>query len=248
MYPLIIRTWLFCETLQVIIAQQFKLVGFLAVLCVDVDGIHHTHTLALEGEEDAGRAVIREIDRDAITRDILHVDLQRISENKPVVMHVPVSLVGESIAVKEGRGILDHTMRQLEVKCLPRDIPEHIEVDISDLEVRHAIHVSDISVANIEILDHPERPVVEVLQPTLFKEPTEEVAEGEEVEGEEAQAFKLREEYGPEILNRFAIDFIDRHKDRPFFLYYPTIIPHVALHVPDDELKPYLELGWNDPY
>jgi large subunit ribosomal protein L25 len=142
--------------------------------------------LALEGEDDAGRAVIREIDRDAITRDILHVDLQRISDNKPVVMHVPVSLTGESPAVKEGRGILDHTMRQLEVKCLPRDIPEHIEVDISELEVRHAIHVSDISVDKIEILDHPERPVVEVLQPTIFKEPTEEV-EGEEVEGEVAE-------------------------------------------------------------
>jgi large subunit ribosomal protein L25 len=141
--------------------------------------------LALEGEDEATRAVIREIDRDAITRDILHVDLQRISENKPVVMHVPVTLTGESVAVKEGRGILDHTMRQLEVRCLPRDIPEHIEVDISELEVRHAIHVSDISVENIEILDHPERPVVEVLQPTIFKEPEEEAAEGEAVEGEE---------------------------------------------------------------
>jgi large subunit ribosomal protein L25 len=143
--------------------------------------------LALEGEDSTGRAVIREIDRDALTRDILHVDLQRISENKPVVMHVPVTLKGESVAVKEGRGILDHTMRQLEVKCLPRDIPEHIEVDISGLEVRHAIHVSDISVDNIEILDHPERPVVEVLMPTLFKEPTEEAEEGAEVEGEEAE-------------------------------------------------------------
>jgi large subunit ribosomal protein L25 len=143
--------------------------------------------VGLEDDDSASRAVIRDIDRDAITREILHIDLQRISENKPVVMHVPVTLTGESLAVKEGRGILDHTMRQLEVKCLPRDIPEHIEVDISELEVRHAIHVSDISVEDIEILDNPERPVVEVLQPTLFKEPTEEGEEGEEVaEGEEA--------------------------------------------------------------
>jgi len=141
--------------------------------------------LGLEGEDSAARAVIRDIDRDAITREILHVDLQRISENKPVVMHVPVTLTGESLAVKEGRGILDHTMRQLEVKCLPADIPEHIAVDISELEVRHAIHVRDITVEDVEILDHPERPVVEVLQPTLFKEPGEGEEEGEEVEGEE---------------------------------------------------------------
>jgi large subunit ribosomal protein L25 len=143
--------------------------------------------LGVEGEEGASRAVIRDIDRDAITREILHVDLQRISENKPVVMHVPVMVVGESPAVKEGRGILDHAMRELEVKCLPKDIPEHIEVDISGLEVKNAIHVSDIVVPDVEILDYPERPVVEVLQPTLFKEPTEEAEEGVEVEGEEAE-------------------------------------------------------------
>jgi len=142
--------------------------------------------LGLDGEELSTRAVIRELTRDALTREILHIDLQRISENKPIVMRVPVTLVGESLAVKEGRGILDHAMRQLEVRCLPRDIPESIEVDISALEVKHAIHVSDILVDKLEILDHAERPVVEVLQPTLFVEPTAEGEEGEEVEGEEA--------------------------------------------------------------
>lgn len=135
--------------------------------------------VGLDGSAPSTRAVIRDMERDPVTREILHVDLQRISENKPVVMHIPIALVGESPAVKEGRGILDHVMRELEVKCLPRDIPEHIEVDISELEVRHAIHVRDIHPENVEILDHPDRPVVEVLQPTLFKEPTEEAAEAE---------------------------------------------------------------------
>jgi len=130
------------------------------------------------GDEDGTtRAVIREMDRDPVTREILHVDLQRISENRPVIMHVPVVLVGESPAVKEGRGILDHTMRQLEVKCLPRDIPEYIEVDVSALEAKHAIHVSDIVVKDIELLDNPDRPVVEVLQPTIYREPAEVAAE-----------------------------------------------------------------------
>ena len=138
--------------------------------------------LLLDGEDSTARAVIREMARDAVTREILHVDLQRISENKPIVIHVPVTLVGESLAVKEGRGILDHTMRQLEVRCLPGDIPERIDVDISTLEVKHAIHVSDISAGKLEILDNPDRPVVEVLQPTLFVEPE---VEGEEIEGEE---------------------------------------------------------------
>lgn len=149
----------------------------------------------LDGGEASNRAVIRDMARDPVTREILHVDLQRISENKPIVMNIPVTLVGESPAVKEGRGILDHTMRQLEVRCLPRDIPEHIEVDISELEVKHAIHVSDIREENLEILDHPERPVVEVLQPTLFKEPTEEVEEAElEAEAEEGAEAEAGEE------------------------------------------------------
>ncbi|MCO6454129.1 MAG: arylsulfatase [Pirellulaceae bacterium] len=59
-------------------------------------------------------------------------------------------------------------------------------------------------------------------------------------------AFK-GQDYAPDRINQQALEFIRANRDRPFFLYYPTIIPHVALHVPDEELKPYLELGWNDP-
>jgi large subunit ribosomal protein L25 len=144
--------------------------------------------LSVDGGE-ATRAVIREMSRHPLSRRIIHIDMQRISENKPVVMNIPVVLTGEPLAVKEGRGILDHTMRTLEVRCLPRHIPEHIDVDVSSLEVRQSIHVGDITVPNVEILDNKERPVVEVLQPTLFTEtkPGEVAApaEGEVAEGEE---------------------------------------------------------------
>lgn len=54
-------------------------------------------------------------------------------------------------------------------------------------------------------------------------------------------------DYAPDRINEQALAFVREHADEPFFLYYPTIIPHVALHVPDEELEPYLELGWNDP-
>lgn len=150
--------------------------------------------LGIEDEDGMTRVIFRDVARDSLTRDILHVDFMRISENKPVNMNIPVVIVGQSPAVKEGRGLLDHTMRHLEVKCLPKDIPESIEVDVSELDVKHAVHVGDIEIPNVEILDLPERPVVEVLQPTIFKEETEEgeeaVAEGEEApaEGGEAKA------------------------------------------------------------
>ena len=55
------------------------------------------------------------------------------------------------------------------------------------------------------------------------------------------------QDYAPDRINRQALDFIRQHQDRPFFLYYPTIIPHVALHVPDEELAPYLAQRWTDP-
>ena len=54
-------------------------------------------------------------------------------------------------------------------------------------------------------------------------------------------------DYAPDRINGQVLQFIRDHKNEPFFLYYPSVIPHVALHVPDDELKPYLKLGWNDP-
>jgi len=54
-------------------------------------------------------------------------------------------------------------------------------------------------------------------------------------------------DYGPDRINEQALNFVRANQERPFFLYYPTVIPHVALHVPDEELEPYLALGWNDP-
>lgn len=155
--------------------------------------------LSVDGGE-ATRAVIREMSRAPVSRRIIHIDMQRISENKPVIMHIPVLLTGEPLAVKEGRGILDHTMRTLEVRCLPRHIPERIEVDVSSLEVRHSIHVGDLTVPNVEILDNKERPVVEVLQPTIFSEvkaaEAAAPAEGEAAEGEVAAAEPAEQEEG----------------------------------------------------
>ena len=54
-------------------------------------------------------------------------------------------------------------------------------------------------------------------------------------------------DYAPDRINEQVLEFVSQHKDEPFFLYYPTIIPHVALHVPDEELEPYHQLGWDDP-
>ncbi len=128
------------------------------------------------------RVVFREMARNPITRQILHIDFLRISEHKPINMKIPVILKGESPAVKEGRGILDHAMRVIEIRCLPKDIPTSIEVDVSELDIGKAIHVSEITIADVEFLDAPERRVVDILLPTLYVE--EELEGAEAVEGE----------------------------------------------------------------
>ncbi len=138
---------------------------------------------------DVTPAVIRDMARHPITREILHIDFMRISENKPIQIRVPVLLTGESAAVKEGRGILDHAMREVEIRCLPRHIPMNIQVDVSELDVGGAVHVSELVHENVEFLDTPGRPVVDILLPTIFladDEDDAEGAEGEVAEGDDA--------------------------------------------------------------
>lgn len=73
------------------------------------------------------------------------------------------------------------------------------------------------------------------------------LAEGADPENPRSYDRFKGQDYAPDRINKAALDFIRDNRDRPFFLYYPTIIPHVALHVPDEELEPYLALGWTDP-
>ncbi len=128
--------------------------------------------------------IIREIQIDPVTDEILHVDLLGIKASEKVTMKVPVELVGESIGVKDFGGILEHHLREMEISCLPKDIPERIEIDISNLNVGESISVADLTLEHIEILAEPEQTIVSVAHPKRAEE--EEVAE-EVVEEGEAQ-------------------------------------------------------------
>jgi large subunit ribosomal protein L25 len=152
-------------------------------------------TLLLDEKEDGQRKVlIREIQRDPVKGDILHVDFHQISLTKKLTIEVPIHLVGTPEGVNEG-GILQHVLRELEVECLPTAIPEKIEVDVSSLKIGDSFHVADLKVENAEILSDPKSSVVTVVPPTVFKEPevaaavTEEEPEviGEKKEGEEEE-------------------------------------------------------------
>lgn len=143
-------------------------------------------------------ALLRDIQHDPITGDVLHVDFLHISPNKPIVVTVPVHLAGTPIGVKERGGILQHVLRDLEVESLPADIPDKIDADVSALDVGDAIHVSDINVPGVTFVTAPERTIASVVPPTVIRETTAveaaaaegEAAEGEGAEGEGAEGGK----------------------------------------------------------
>ena len=133
--------------------------------------------------------VVREIQRDPVWGKILHIDLMGISHGQKLTATVPLHLTGSPVGVKEG-GILEHTLRELEVECLPKDLPRFVEWDVSQLDIGDSVHVEQLQFANIKILTDPKASIATVVPPKIEKEAVPEVApeEGEEaVEGEEAE-------------------------------------------------------------
>jgi large subunit ribosomal protein L25 len=90
------------------------------------------------------KAMIVDWQREPIKGHLLHIDLKRIAMDKTMRVSVPIQLVGVPVGVKAQGGILEHVMREVEIECLPNDIPSHLDVDVSNLELHGLIHVSDL--------------------------------------------------------------------------------------------------------
>jgi large subunit ribosomal protein L25 len=90
------------------------------------------------------KAMIVDWQHEPIKGHLLHIDLKRIAMDKMMIVSVPIQLVGVPVGVKSQGGILEHVMREVEVECLPNDIPSHLDVDVSNLELHGIIHVSDL--------------------------------------------------------------------------------------------------------
>ncbi len=131
--------------------------------------------LALDGGEYT--ALIRDVQYDPITRGILHLDFQHISLTETVEVSVALHFTGIATGVKDGGGILEHIMREVEVRCLPTAIPPSISVDVSHLNIGDSVHVRDLSVPNVVILTDSGATVATVVPPTVMEEkPAEEAA------------------------------------------------------------------------
>jgi large subunit ribosomal protein L25 len=142
--------------------------------------------LDITGVESPTRKVlIRELQKDPVTGELLHMDFHHIPMDKPITLTVPITAVGIPVGVKTFGGIVQYTRREIDISCLPSDIPDKIEVDISELNVGDSVHVSDLELENVHILTDPARTLITVVAPTVIKTAAEEAAEAE-AEAEEA--------------------------------------------------------------
>jgi large subunit ribosomal protein L25 len=135
-----------------------------------------THLIELEIDGKRIPTLLREVDREPITTRIRHVSLWAMPMDKPIETEVPITFTGESGALRAG-GMLIHPVEKLTVRCLPRDIPEAIVVDLSALrEFGDSIHVRDLVLPpGVQVLDNPDETVATVAAPKVAVE--EEVAE-----------------------------------------------------------------------
>ena len=138
-------------------------------------------TVSLAGESQSGAVMIKDLSRDPVSESFLHVDLVRVRLDRAVQVKVPVRLLGLAEGVKNEGGIVEFVLREVEVECLPAEIPEHLDVDVSGLHINQHVSVGQLAVKDtVKILDDPEGIVVVIAPPKAEEEAAP--AEGAEVE------------------------------------------------------------------
>src|SRR6201988_3266838 len=138
------------------------------IFTIDVDGVG------------ASEVMFHDRQIDPVKGRLIHADLTRLVKGQKIEVTVPLHLVGEPIGVKEKQGVLEQIIREIEIRCEPRQIPDSLDVDVSNLDVHELLHVSDITVAEgVEILTDAEQVIATV---GIVKEEGEAAvpAEGEE--------------------------------------------------------------------
>ncbi len=151
-----------------------------------------TNTVVLKLDGTDYRCILKDIQFDPITDKIIHVDFRGITAGEKIDIEVPVKLVGNPIGVKEG-GKLQVGVHKLDLKCLPKDIPSNIEIDISELKIGDSIHVKDLDFEKFELLTDDSVVVVSVSTSRNVEEGTAEEEGTEEVSEETEDAEKTEE-------------------------------------------------------
>ena len=155
--------------------------GFSSIIDLKVDG-------------KSNKVIVRDVQRDPVTSKIIHLDFYAVSMKKAISISIPIHFVGTARGVKTDGGIMQTTMRELEISCLPSDIPEHVEVDVDELGIGDSIHVRALTIPKVQILSEARRTVVVISAPTVMK--VEAAVEEEAVVEEEAEVAEAPAEEG----------------------------------------------------
>jgi len=131
------------------------------------DLLHHSVSenvlvdLSVENDPRAKRlALVQDVQHHPLSAKVLHLDLHEVAENEKVTVQVPVETTGEAAGVKNGGGTLEHVLHKLKVRCLPKDLPEEIIIDVTALEIGKSIHLGEITPpAGVEIIGEKSRDV-----------------------------------------------------------------------------------------
>ena len=143
-------------------------------------GTNFLVNLEIEGAKEKTKlAMVQEIQQHALTDGIIHVDFHAVNENETIHATIPVSLIGEAAGVKEG-GLLEHMVQSLEVHCLPANLPDHLEYDVSEVEVGDTVSISDLNFPDGVTATLGDDVIVAICNAArVVEEETEEGAEGE---------------------------------------------------------------------
>jgi large subunit ribosomal protein L25 len=162
--------------------------GLMRILRSD-SGVNTLITLKLDGG--STQVLVKEYQLDPITHALLHADFYQLAMDKTLVVTVPVVLKGESRGVKVQGGLLDFVTREIEVECLPADIPEHIDVDVTNLELHGSIRVRDVATdGKWKPVTEGDTMLVHVVMPKAEESAAAAAAEGAAAPGSEPEVIK----------------------------------------------------------
>jgi large subunit ribosomal protein L25 len=131
-------------------------------------GQHFLVSLNVEGEKTARRAILQDVQHHPVSGEVLHVDFLRVVMDEEITSTVPVEAVGEASGVKTQGGLLEQSMHEIEIQCLPKDLPDLIRVDVTDLKVGDSITVGNLKLPpGVKAVEDPELPVFVVAEPNV---------------------------------------------------------------------------------
>jgi large subunit ribosomal protein L25 len=142
---------------------------------------HGSTILELDIDGTKQRTLVRDIQRHPTRKTVTHVDFMELHAGERIRVDVPIELVGTPDGVRNAGGVMEQFLREIEVEILPKDIPELIKIDVTDMRIVSSMHVRDVTVENAKILTDPSVTICTVLPPRVEVEPV--AAEAVEAEG-----------------------------------------------------------------